>query len=199
MWEELDEADEVLDEVEPSQEALEMCQQDSDGLTKAQKECEVPGLRWKEVIFVEPIKRKTPVEEALTRILTTLHEIGLPVSRIHSDSGTEFISPNMRKLVTRHSIRQTCSAPEEHNSNGRIENVIQRLKSQMRTYLHSEGADLGQWPLATRATAAMWRSKTLRSMGLPIPGVVPFGTKVQVLSRTWLRRLKEQSWTFEGH
>ena len=52
----------------------------------------------------------------------------------------------------------------------------------MRIYLHAEGSDLYQWPLVARAVAAMWRAKTLQSMGLPVPGVVPFGTKVQVLS-----------------
>ena len=146
------------------------------------------------------LKRKTPteVEQGLARILAELSTLGLPVARIHTDSGTEFVNPLMRKMVTKHQLLQTCSAPEEHNSNGRVENVVQRLKSQMRAYLHMEGSSMCHWPLAARAAAAVWRTRTLRAMVMPIPSVVAYGTKVQVLSRTWLRRNQQGAWTMRA-
>ena len=186
--------------VELNQEALEACVEDAYAMSKDERECTVQGLRWKEVVFTEMMRRKTPaaVEQGLVRILTELEQLGLPVTRIHSDSGTDFVSPQMRRLVTRLNLKQTCSAPEEHNSNGRIENVVQRLKSQMRVHLHSPGADMSMWPMAARAVSASWRSQVLREMGMPVPSTVPFGTKVQVLARTWLRRHQHKSWTLRA-
>ena len=166
----------------------------------SERQCAVPGLKWKEIIFTEPVRRKTPaaVEQALSKIILEIAELGLPVNRIHSDSGTEFVNPLMRRLTTKYGLRQTCSAPEEHNSNGRIENVVRRVKAQTRTYLQMAGSDTHLWPLAARAAAATWRAQTLRQMGMPMPTIVPYGTSVQVLSRTWLRRGDKQSWTLRA-
>ena len=131
------------DQEMPDQAALEACEEDAYAMSLEEKECAVKGLQWKEVVFTEMMKKKTPVavEQALVRIIAELTQLGLPISRFHSDSGTDFIvSPQMRKLVTRLNMKQTCSASEEHNSNGRIENIVQ-----MRAYLHSPGADVNMW------------------------------------------------------
>ena len=179
------------EEPEPAvkEQAMDACQEDAKGLNKAELECRVEGLRWKELVFTEPIRRKTPTaaEQAVTKVIMEISELGFPITRIHSDSGSEFINDHMRRLVTKYGLKQTCSAPEEHNSNGRIENVVQRLKSQVRTYLHGDRAsEMHLWPLAIRAASAVWRAQTLRGMGFPAPQVVPYGTKTQVLARTWL-------------
>ena len=112
LWQELDEPiqDPEDAELEIDPVVLEESRRETEGMTKA--DCEVQGLCWKEVIFVEPIKRKTPraVEEALTRVLMQLAEYGLPVNRIHTDCGTEFISPNMRRVTTKHQLQHTSSA-----------------------------------------------------------------------------------------
>ena len=120
-WAELWADDEVLAAVDEPVElvddvALEACKKDEEGLTKAEKECQVPGLAWQEVVFTEVMRQKTPqaVCQALTRILTQIAALGFPVLRIHPDSGTEFVSHSMRQLVTKHSVLHTCSAPEEH-------------------------------------------------------------------------------------
>ena len=185
---------------EPDEQAVEACEQDAQGLSPAEKLCHVPGMRWKELVFTEPMKRKSPaaVEHSLTKIILEIRELGFPVVRIHSDSGSEFISQHMRRLVTKYGIRQTCSAPEEHNSNGRIENVVRRLKSQIRSHLYMKGSDVSLWPLAARAASAVWRTSVLKGMGKTMPAVVPFGTSVQVLARTWLRRNDQQTWSLRA-
>ena len=199
-WEDLWGEISALDDGEPAEadpEALERCRKDGEEMSAEERMCVVPGLKWKEVVFTENVKRKSPaaIEEAVARIIREVKELGFPIHRIHSDSGAEFVSPNMRKLAMRHHLKQTCSAPEEHNSNGRIENVVLRLKNQMRIYLHSPGADVSLWPLAARAVSSMWRAQVLRAMGMPMPVIAPFGTQVQVLARTWLKRSKLQTWT----
>ena len=177
------------------EECLKACQQDADELTAATKECKVDGLAWKEVVFVETLRRKTPAAtaQALTRILTQAHELGLPVVRLHTDSGSEYVNPQIRKMATRFQLKQTCAAPEEHNSNGRIENIVQRVKNQMNMLLGLPNSDPVLWPLAAKSVVATWRAQTLRQMGMPAPAVVPFGTHAQVLCRSWLRKSK-QSW-----
>ena len=181
------------------QDALKRCEEDAQGLSLAEKTCVVPGLAWKEIIFVEPMRRKTPtsVVQMTEKILSEINEMGFPVTRIHSDCGTEFITPQMRALVCKHSIKQTSAAPEEHNANGRVESVIGRLKAQARTYIHHPSGGVETWPLALRAVAASWRQIALRGMGYKLPEVVPFGTRVQVLARSWLRRQKK-SWSLKA-
>ena len=191
------------DEPEPAvkEQAMDACKEDAKGFNKAELECRVEGLRWKELVFTEPIRRKTPAaaEQAVTKVIMEISELGFPSTRIHSDSGSEFINDHMRRLVTKYGLKHTCSAPEEHNSNGRIENVVQRLKSQVRTYLHGDRAsEMHLWPLAIRAASAVWRAQTLRGMGFPAPNVVPYGTKTQVLARTWLRRSAQQAWSLRA-
>ena len=186
---------------EASPQALQACEKDADGLTAAERECKVSGLRWKEIVFTEPIRRKTPAaaEQAVNKNILEIVELGFHITRIHSDSGSEFINDHMRRLANKYSLKQTCSAPEEHNSNGRIENVVQRLKGQVRAYLHAgKNAEVHLWPLAVRAASAAWRTQTLRGMGMAIPPVVPYGTATQVLSRTWLRRAAHQAWTLKA-
>ena len=171
-WDSMREALEELDDVKAldgDQRAAEKCEADAQGMSPAEKACSIPGLRWREHISVEPMRRKTPAsaEQALNKVITEAHEMGFPVVRLHSDSGSEFVSSHVRRLVTKFGMKQTCSAPEEHNSNGRIENVVRRIKNQVRVHLQSKGYDASVWPLAARAAAATWRTQVLRGMGFP--------------------------------
>ena len=203
ILEELREAfrdDDDPDERPVHEPAMKACHEDARDLTDAERQCMVKGLKWKELIFTEPVRRKNPasVEQALTKIILEIAELGFPITRLHGDHGAEFVNMYVRRMATKYSLRQTCSAPEEHNSNGRIENVIQRLKAQMRVHLHAPGSEVSLWPLAARAVSTTWRTQTLRSMGLPLPQVVPYGTRVQVLARTWLRRTDEKTWSLKA-
>ncbi|CAE7939580.1 unnamed protein product [Symbiodinium necroappetens] len=150
LWNELFEPDEASGLApEADEESLQLCVRQTEGLDQ----CEVEGLHWRELVFVEAMRRKTPtsVAQFTSKILGEIRELGFPVTRIHSDAGSEFITPQMRALAARNDIRQTCAAPEEHDSNGRIENVIKRMKAQVRIHLHGPDGGLELWPVAARA------------------------------------------------
>ena len=151
-----------------------------------------PELRWKEIVFVELLDRKTPKSTLLGigRIHAQLIELGFPITRIHTDSGTEFVTEELREYTAARNITLTHSAPEEHDSNGRAENVVRRLKGQVRANMVELGGDKLRWTVALKAAAATWRANVLQSMGYQIKPVIPCGTKVQVLVRSWLRRNK---------
>ena len=189
------EADQEPDVTEEERErAHQQCQQDAQGMSQAELECVVPGLRWKEVHFIEILKRKTPQSIVLgtARILGEIRELGFPVVRCHTDSGTEYINSRFRDFVAKHDMKHTCASPQEPSSNGRVESAIGRIKNLAKVHLHGTEGNPELWPLALRAAVASMKTQSLRSMGFPIPKVVPFGTKVQVLARTWLRRRKQE-------
>ena len=179
---------------EEMEEVQQKCQKDAEGLCKEELECMVPGLRWKEVHFIEILRRKTPqaVAVGISRILSEIRELGFPVNRLHTDAGTEFINLKVRELAAKHDMKHTSAAPQEPSSNGRVESAIGRIKALAKVYLHGPEGDPELWPLALRAAVATMKSESLRSMGFPIPKVVPFGARVQVLTRTWLRRRKQE-------
>ena len=87
----------------------------------------------------------------------------------------------------------TAAAPQDHNANGRVENVVRRLKQQIRTVILANGHDASRWAVAGKAVAAMWRSQTLTKLGWPQPTIVPHGAKTQILTRTWHRR-RQSEW-----
>ena len=177
-----------------TEKAHQQCEQDGQGMSQEELECRAPGLRWKEVHFIEILKRKTPQSIVLgtSRILSEIRELGLPVVRCHTDSGTEYINSRFRDFVAKHDMKHTCASPQEPSSNGRVESAIGRIKSLAKVHLNGAEGGPDLWPLALRAAVASMKSQSLKSMGFPIPKVIPFGTKVQVLARTWLRRRKQE-------
>ncbi|CAE7770472.1 unnamed protein product [Symbiodinium sp. CCMP2592] len=158
-------------------------------------EKEAEGMAWREVVFVELLDRKTPQSVCLAvgRIHAQLVELGFPLARIHADAGTEFTDERLREYAASRGILLTLAPPTEHDSNGRVENVVKRLKVQVRVYLQLVGNDTSKWALAFRAAAAAWRADTLRKFGMAVKPIVPFGTRTQVLVRHWLRR-RQREW-----
>ncbi|CAE7226193.1 unnamed protein product [Symbiodinium sp. CCMP2592] len=158
-------------------------------------EKEAEGMAWREVVFVELLDRKTPQSVCLAvgRIHAQLVELGFPLARIHADAGTEFTDERLREYAASRGILLTLAPPTEHDSNGRVENVVKRLKVQVRVYLQLVGNDTSKWALAFRAAAATWRADTLRKFGMAVKPIVPFGTRTQVLVRHWLRR-RQREW-----
>ena len=175
-------------------EAMERCQQDASNLSKEELECSVPGLVWKEIPFIQLLRRKTPaaVAQGASRMISDIRELGLPLQRLHTDCGTEFVSTSFRGLAARQDLRHTTTAPEEHSSNGRVEACVGRVKSLKRVNLRETGDDPTLWPLAMRAAVAAMRHHSLKGLGFPVPNMVPYGAKVQVLTRSWLRRRKQE-------
>ena len=179
---------------EEAEQSKERCEKDAEGMSPEERECRVPGLKWKEVHFIEVLKRKTPqaIVHGISRMLVEIRELGFPITRLHTDAGTEFINSKVRELAAKHEFKHTCASPQEPSSNGRVESAIGRIKALAKVHMHSEAGSPELWPLALRAAVASMKTQSLRSMGLPLPNVVPFGTRVQVLTRSWLRRQKQE-------
>ena len=152
-------------------------------------------VRMVELVFVEPLDSKSPgeVAGALGRIFAQLAVLQLPVARVHTDAGSEFLSQPFRRFVDSKGVLHTAAAPQDHNANGRVENVVRRLKQQIRTVILANGHDASRWAVAGKAVAAMRRSQTLTKLGWPQPTIVPYGAKTQILTRTWHRR-RQSEW-----
>ena len=152
-------------------------------------------VRIVELVFVEPLDSKSPgeVAGALGRIFAQLAVLQRPVVRVHTDAGSEFLSQPFRRFVDSKGVLHTAAAPQDHNANGRVENVVCRLKQQIRTVILANGHDASRWAVAGKAVAAMWRSQTLTKLGWPQPTIVPYGAKTQILTRTWRRR-RQSEW-----
>ena len=146
-------------------------------------------------MFTEMLDSKSPaaVCQAVGKIHAQLVEYGFPLVRIHADAGKEFTEPPLRKYTGDRGIMLTHAPPTEHNSNGRVENAIKRLKSQVRINIQLVGGDKTKWALAFRAASATWRTATLKRLGLGVKPIVPFGTATQVLVRHWLRK-NQRDW-----
>ena len=169
--------------------------QDAQGQQTFDLEKEAAGMAWREIVFVELLDTKTPKSVCLAvgRIHAQLVELGFPLVRIHADAGTEFADDRLKEYASSRGILLTLAPPTEHDSNGRIENVIKRLKAQVRTYLQLLDKDASKWALAFRSAAATWRADTLRKLGMKVKPIIPFGTRTQVLVRHWLRR-RQRDW-----
>ena len=175
-------------------ELLERCAEDKAKLDD-EADAENRPIKMVELVFVEPLDSKGPneVAHATARICAQLEVLKLPIARIHTDAGSEFISTPFRRFVDARGILHTAAAPQEHNSNGRVENVVRRLKQQVRTILLANARPPDKWACAARAVAARWRSDTLARLGWPQPTLAPYGTKTQILTRTWHRR-RQSEW-----
>ena len=175
-------------------ELLERCAEDKAKLDD-EADAENRPIKMVELVFVEPLDSKGPneVAHATARICAQLEVLKLPIARIHTDAGSEFISTPFRRFVDARGILHTAAAPQEHNSNGRVENVVRRLKQQVRTILLANAHPPDKWACAARAVAARWRSDTLARLGWPQPTLAPYGAKTQILTRTWHRR-RQSEW-----
>ena len=156
---------------------------------------EAKGLKWSELVFTELLDNKAPktVTRAIGRIHAQLIELGLPLARTHGDAGREFTEPPLRDYAAERGIMFSHAAPTEHDSNGRVENTIRRLKGMVRVHIQNSGKDKSRWPMALKAAAHEWRTRVLGGLGYPVKPTVPYGSKVQVLVRPWLRR-RQKDW-----
>ena len=155
----------------------------------------ISELKFVEVPFVRLLNSKRPgeVAEAISSIANELKRYGFPLTRIHTDSGSEFTTGPLAKLAHQRDWTLSHAGPEEPNSAGRAENAIRRLKAQTRTYLAQVDDNKRLWPLAFQAAVHAWRSQTLERLGWKQRPLAAWGTKVQVLVRSWLRR-RQQDW-----
>ena len=135
-----------------------------------------------------PSKHAAAATEAVMQVVTALRALGLPVARLHSDRGGEFVNRSLRLFCLQHCIERTTAAGDnalDFRQNGRCENMVRRLKRQARTLLQAYQAPVELWAFAMRHSAARLRAYALSLLGLPQPALLPWYTQVVLRTRTW--------------
>ena len=168
---------------------------EKDGFVELKPDEEQPHIRFVEIPFVQLLDTKRPSEVAngISAIASRLRSYGFPITRVHTDAGREFTSGPLEKLARSRGWEFSHAGPQEPNSAGRAENAVRRLKAQARTYLAQVEDAKKLWPLAFRAAAHVWSNQVLERLGWKQKPLSPWGTKVQVLVRSWLCR-RQQDW-----
>ena len=171
--------------------------------TEWKKEAEshyLPKVEMIDWVYLEPIPSKNTADvlHAVGKMYAAARSDGFDVRRLHSDRGKEFFNNPMKVWCTRHGIHKTYALPEEHQSNGRAEGAIMRVKAKIRTILHSSGCSKEEWPLAGRLAAHALRNSARQRLSMPTLPSVPYNSKVQVLQRSWTRGVWE-SLTLTAH
>ena len=171
--------------------------------TEWKKEAEshyLPKVEMIDWVYLEPIPSKNTADvlHAVGKMYAAARSEGFDVRRLHSDRGKEFFNNPMKVWCTRHGIHKTYALPEEHQSNGRAEGAIMRVKAKIRTILHSSGCSKEEWPLAGRLAAHALRNSARQRLNMPTLPSVPYNSKVQVLQRSWTRGVWE-SLTLTAH
>ena len=153
----------------------------------------LPKVEMVDWVFVEPVPSKSSSEilNAVGRMYAAARSEGFDVRRVHSDRGREFMNSQMRSWCSRHGLHKTYSIAEEHQSNGRVEGTIQRVKCKVRTILQEAACGPEEWPLAARLAGHALRNRARSKLCMKLQPSIPYNSKVQILQRSWNRGVWE--------
>ena len=163
-----------------------------DWLAEAQSQV-LPKVEMVDFVYVEAVERKTHGEvlTAVGRMHARARAEGFDVRRLYSDRGREFNNKPLRDWCARHSVHKTLAVAEEHQGNGRAEGAIMRVKNKARIILEEADSEKTNWPLAAKLAVHELKNATRRKLNIPVQESLPYGTKVQVISRSWKRETWE--------
>ena len=130
-----------------------------------------------------PMETKTGEEvlRGVAEMVTRLHLEGFQVQQIHSDHGGEFTSRALQKWTMNRGIARTFTGVSDPQSNGRVENSVQQVKSYLRRVLLQAKLPSTSWPLAARYLNEVMRYERL-GLRRDFP---PFWSEVLVKKRRW--------------
>ena len=129
--------------------------------------CDLPFVRG------VPNKEAKTVTDALCDVLTQLVSFagGDQITfRIHSDQGKEFVAKIAQEQLKVFNHFRTFAVPYSHQSNGRVEQLIDTLKSSTGTFLLSGQLDVRFWDEVMSHAAKLRR---MRALNIPIPKDLP--------------------------
>ena len=129
--------------------------------------CDLPFVR------SIPNKEAKTVTDALCDVLTQLVSLagGDQITfRIHSDQGKEFVARIAQERLKVFNHFRTFAVPYSHQSNGRVEQLIDTLKSSTGTFLLSGQLDVRFWDEVMLRAAKL---KRMRALNVPIPKDLP--------------------------
>ena len=126
----------------------------------------LPKVELVEWPFIEPIANKSQQSLlcAVRRMREEALNLGFEVRRIHTDRGREYNNNSLKAFCSQNSIVKTLAFAEEHQSNGRVESLIGRVKSKIRVFLEQGEASVEEWPLASRLVEAVLQNRAKRHL-----------------------------------
>ena len=184
--------DVVLEDASADPPGLEPLSEQEEGQAKAQtaawwKDKPLDKVPMVEAPFFVPLtdKNSQTVLQGLMRIHTEVKALGLPLVRLHSDRGREFINRKVTAWTLYHGIVQTSTSGDDWKANGRTENWVRLLKRSTRTLLAAHGALPSQWAFAMRHCAARLQAAALSMLGVPQPRLLPWNASLALRRRSW--------------
>ena len=113
------------------------------------------------------------IQEAILRLKLW----GYPVSRLHTDRGSEFASKGLRKWLLDHDIYHTRSESLVPQTNGAAERGVRWFKTRAKVLLDEAKIATKYWTLAMQHAA---NRRIYDRLGLQSPELLRFGTEVLI-------------------
>lgn len=133
-------------------------------------------------------KKAKDVVPAVSRVYSRLRSLRIPVLRVHTDRGREFMNQDMAKWIADRDLWRTTTAADEPNSNARAEAEVQMIKRRVRTLMAASGAPKKFWPLAARHASEERFRAQLAQCGVPTPKLIAFGKEAMAKRKWWQDR-----------
>ncbi|CAE6971030.1 unnamed protein product [Symbiodinium sp. CCMP2592] len=113
-------------------------------------------------------KKQQVVAGAISRMYARAISDGLSVQRIHTDRGKEYRNSALDAFCQKLGVHHTYAMAEEHQTNGRAEGAILKIKNRTREILEGSGQDdLSEWPLAAKLASYHLRSEARKKLRMP--------------------------------
>ena len=152
---------------------------------EAEKPLKIQNLTMMAPLTSRHVKHVLP---ALQILHARFRSLGIPMLRMHSDRAKEFISRPVRAWTAQVGMYQTVTSGDDSKSNGRCEAELGQWKRRLRLLLKSSGAPISEWPSVARHAMEERTRVQLKHLGLEIPPMIPYNTRVMVKTKVWSKR-----------
>eukprot|EP00438_Fugacium_kawagutii_P030710 Skav213064 [mRNA] locus=scaffold364:594309:601403:- [translate_table: standard] len=171
-----------IDEEDPQVEGEDDSKEEKDQEVK--EDVDMSGLELRVFRMATPLRTKKATEttRGTMEFILKLQADGYVISGIHSDQGHEFHG-EFKRWANRRAIRLTKTAGDDPQGNGRAENAVKTMKTQIRRTLRAANVGSEWWPWASRYVDGVNRYFRLGER-LDFP---PFLQEVTVRKRKWRR------------
>ena len=175
-------------------------QEDPEPLDEDVKAADKADVKWKAIVtasldplpmiripFFEVVykKKPSPVCQAVSQIYLRIKRLGLPLHRVHTDRGKEFLNTSFRVWCLSRDLMWTTTSSDLPQSNGLAERYVGIIKQQARALLRHSGLEVLHWPSAMRhATYSLYR-QAVKPLGVPVRAIYPFGATVYIREKAW--------------
>jgi hypothetical protein len=167
---------------------------DQEGIVISQVSVEEESVNKRKffVSMVPALSKKEVAVVVMNRIAYIKGEMQLPITRLHSDRGNEFLNAKMKQFVAEQGIRQTVTTGGCGKQNGRAESAIGKITGLIRTMLHSGGVEKDYWSAAARTADYLLLRHQNPELKQLIPRGLAFGDRVIVKLYPTSSEVKDQ-------